>query len=165
MFHNFVGYLTFLAAFLWVNKEDIKRLLQQTYTYIGDSPLFIYKTTSASEETIVSLVRSHFVCLASCMIWFPYVTSCSLAERREFLSIPKVVFPAQSYVGLLVFVPFSLFLLSLFFSQTQVNNIFTQTSDFKQCQELEAESLGPKTFPLFGGCMWSDKWIDFHGPD
>ena len=68
MFHNFVGYLTFLAAFLWVNKEDIKRLLQQTYTYIGDSPLFIYKTTSASEETIVSLVRSHFVCLASCMI-------------------------------------------------------------------------------------------------
>ena len=40
MFHNFVGYLTFLAAFLWVNKEDIKRLLHQTWerSEYGDSP-------------------------------------------------------------------------------------------------------------------------------
>ena len=61
---------------------------------------------------IVSPVWFHFVCLASCMIWFPYVTSCSCwAERREFLSIPKVVFPAQSYVGLLVFVSFPVFLI------------------------------------------------------
>ena len=40
MFHNFLGYLTFLAAFLRVNKEDIKRLLHQTWerSEYGDSP-------------------------------------------------------------------------------------------------------------------------------
>ena len=70
------------------------------------------------------------------MIWFPYVTSCCWTERREFLSIPKVVFPAQSYLGLLPPFHFSCFLFS-------VLNIFTQNplmTGMSQLTNLPSES-------------------------
>ena len=37
--------------------------------------------------------------LASCVIWFRCVSSCSCGERREFLSIPKVVFHQKVTCG------------------------------------------------------------------
>ena len=39
------------------------------------------------------------LCVASCLIWFRCVSSCSCGETREFLSIPKVVFHQKVTCG------------------------------------------------------------------
>ena len=110
---NFVRSATFLATFLWLKREDIKCLFQQPKNYFSLNVNFLFIILLPSKwytfsKLAMVLFQLHcmqffqfeiILCVASCVIWFRCVSSCSCGERREFLSIPKVVFHQKVTCG------------------------------------------------------------------
>ena len=156
MLHNFVGYLHFWQhSYGW-----IRRILNVFCTKHGKGQNMEILLMLLKENCIVSLII--FGVFSELYDLIPLCHFLFLGRKKRVLVNTKSCISSTKLCRTSRLCPFSLFLLSLFFSETWVINTNLPLILFSLKNWKQRVMSRSQAFPLFAGCIQSGKPIDFH---